>query len=1185
MNDSLVEIVLRIKDETGAVIDKTVSDINALKKATAGAGEGLDTSKMTKGLEESGKAAKNTAQDLGAFQKGLTSAGTAVEGLLGSLRAFGPAIASALALNKLKDLADTSAKVEVTGTVLRVVAANAGISGAAITKLDKEIQALGITAKDSGEALTKYIQAGLAGTANESLGKVKELARAAQDLAVVSGQNSSDTFNRLITNIQQMDTLGLRFMGILVDREVAEEKYAATLGKTAASLTELEKKQALMNAALAEAAKFQGTYEEAMTNAAKQLTSLPRLHAELKESLGNGLLPAYSALIDVYSEFLKSLKKVADATAQSSDGGLRLAQAVRSLAESFAKAGVFLAEHADMIITIASAWAAMKVVGVVAAMLSTALGPLVSLLQVGTAIKGLSLASVFISMGSGVVTLTQALMGSATALTAVRAGLTAMLPLLGPIGLAIGVVAVAWNALAGSKKPIISAEDRADAEKQLDGMVKDFVAAKDTLAKAKDKAASLGLSSEEQAAADKAVKAAAAEESAQRKKIDALAKQYGLSAELIAMKDREAEGELQIAQSMNKVTSELAAMKLARQTLGITDKDGKTEIQKYKDIGDSFEKVFDDSVNAIYRTEESFDQRLNRVLSSGAESAKSIAAKARAAGQDVQTWLENAYPSPDQIGSWTSLSDAISKGGERSARAFDDLSKGFDKFIQQAKSPDEIAVALDRVGRAAGYIGERVLAAKESLRFSAEQAEISRLNTALSGFANGLTVIRGSLTTMSELYKDNAASSAKWKSILLEAGSALNSIGKAAYGAEGSVRIFADATAAMSSASAANTQASVSQAQQKYAQEEALLSASYEKRKGVAAEYNASGKASGAQESALYKELLAGRLANAKQYYTALKQAQSEAMDSFKSYADKVKELDKQIFNTRESKERDLREIRRKGMSEEQANLDKQAEYQELIEKSKAATQQKSYDKAKEYAEQAKALAKNMGLSWEEEATLVGRAWDSIEEAQKGQKTEAVSAMETQRKLVESLTTTMGTLAEQIGKLSAEQVVSVSIDLNQQALEDAMKRVKEAFEGMSINVNVSTSGGGSVPGYATGGLIQGPGTGTSDSILAAVSNLEFISTARAVQHYGADVYHAMNSRLLPRDFLRSLLNGAFPRFNAGGLVGAVAAPASAAVPSMALDLSFNGRSLGRVAGSRDTVHNLVAALKDISRGT
>ncbi|MEE3731772.1 Phage-related minor tail protein [Mannheimia haemolytica] len=52
--------------------------------------------------------------------------------------------------------------------------------------------------------------------------------------------------------------------------------------------------------------------------------------------------------------------------------------------------------------------------------------------------------------------------------------------------------------------------------------------------------------------------------------------------------------------------------------------------------------------------------------------------------------------------------------------------------------------------------------------------------------------------------------------------------------------------------------------------------------------------------------------------------------------------------------------------------------------------------------------------------------------------------------------------------------------------------------------------------FAKGGHVQGPGTGTSDSILARLSNNEFVMTSRTVDHYGIGFLNALNQRRLPK---------------------------------------------------------------------
>ncbi|MHC2273535.1 tape measure domain-containing protein [Bradyrhizobium diazoefficiens] len=51
---------------------------------------------------------------------------------------------------------------------------------------------------------------------------------------------------------------------------------------------------------------------------------------------------------------------------------------------------------------------------------------------------------------------------------------------------------------------------------------------------------------------------------------------------------------------------------------------------------------------------------------------------------------------------------------------------------------------------------------------------------------------------------------------------------------------------------------------------------------------------------------------------------------------------------------------------------------------------------------------------------------------------------------------------------------------------------------------------------ASGGHITGPGTPTSDSIPAMLSNGEYVHNAAAVQHYGVDFMHALNTRKLKK---------------------------------------------------------------------
>ncbi|VVN64521.1 tape measure protein [Pseudomonas fluorescens] len=71
------------------------------------------------------------------------------------------------------------------------------------------------------------------------------------------------------------------------------------------------------------------------------------------------------------------------------------------------------------------------------------------------------------------------------------------------------------------------------------------------------------------------------------------------------------------------------------------------------------------------------------------------------------------------------------------------------------------------------------------------------------------------------------------------------------------------------------------------------------------------------------------------------------------------------------------------------------------------------------------------------------------------------------------------------------------------------------YDQIAAAIRDAAIGNGQLPAYATGGLISGPGTGTSDSILARLSAGEYVMRAAAVSTYGTGLLDQMNSLQLP----------------------------------------------------------------------
>lgn len=117
----------------------------------------------------------------------------------------------------------------------------------------------------------------------------------------------------------------------------------------------------------------------------------------------------------------------------------------------------------------------------------------------------------------------------------------------------------------------------------------------------------------------------------------------------------------------------------------------------------------------------------------------------------------------------------------------------------------------------------------------------------------------------------------------------------------------------------------------------------------------------------------------------------------------------------------------------------------------------------------------------------------------------------------------------------------MSISAGTERAEEAFKKMAMAIirdlQRMAIQAAITNAlfpGGGlagAVQGFASGGLVTGPGTGTSDSIPARLSNGEFVVRASAVKSVGVGFLNAINA-LGSRSFKRKELGG----FADGGTV-------------------------------------------------
>lgn len=122
--------------------------------------------------------------------------------------------------------------------------------------------------------------------------------------------------------------------------------------------------------------------------------------------------------------------------------------------------------------------------------------------------------------------------------------------------------------------------------------------------------------------------------------------------------------------------------------------------------------------------------------------------------------------------------------------------------------------------------------------------------------------------------------------------------------------------------------------------------------------------------------------------------------------------------------------------------------------------------------------------------------------------------------------------------------------------------------------------------FAQGGKVSGPGTGTSDSIMARLSNGEFVMRAAAVRKFGADFFNLLNRGVLPS--MRGFADGGLVEaignaVTSGGLdfnMGSRVAAVSASPSGRPIVLNLPGGGQIRAITDEDTARRLA---RDLNR--
>ena len=232
---------------------------------------------------------QGTAQTSGASGRDFGKQARGLDGLVRVYAIFAANLfAVSAAFNSLREAAATDSMVKGLDQL-------GAASGRNLGTLSKEISRSVDGAVSLRDAMTAVAQASSAGL---NTGQIKELALVANKASQALGLNMADAMSRLSRGISKIEPELLDELGIFVKVDEASQKYALSVGKTVASLSDFEKRQAFANAVLDQAREKFSALEVAANPYDKLLASVQNLATAGLSLLNNFIGPAVRLLAE-----------------------------------------------------------------------------------------------------------------------------------------------------------------------------------------------------------------------------------------------------------------------------------------------------------------------------------------------------------------------------------------------------------------------------------------------------------------------------------------------------------------------------------------------------------------------------------------------------------------------------------------------------------------------------------------------------------------------------------------------------------------------------------------------------------------------------------------------------------------------------------------------------------------------
>lgn len=227
---------------------------------------------------------KQLTRDLGGLENLAGLAGKALSGI-----AAGFTIAGIKGLVDMgMELSRTAAYAQDVETAFESLASKGGRSAEELFAALKKGSSGTINDFELMLTANRAMLLGVGGTAEE-IGKLMDTARVRSN---AMGLTTQQAFNDIVTGIGRNSAQILDNLGIVIDTDLAYQKYADSLGKTTAALTDQERKQAMINAVIADTEQLVNDVADSGGDAASHFERMDAALTNAKAAMGELFQPA-----------------------------------------------------------------------------------------------------------------------------------------------------------------------------------------------------------------------------------------------------------------------------------------------------------------------------------------------------------------------------------------------------------------------------------------------------------------------------------------------------------------------------------------------------------------------------------------------------------------------------------------------------------------------------------------------------------------------------------------------------------------------------------------------------------------------------------------------------------------------------------------------------------------------------